>query len=262
MENVQSKVVLSSVGCSLTAYHATPGAKPNRAVIICPGGGYGFVSPREGAPVAEALVKSGITAFVLNYPVAPTRYPRQAYELATAIRHIRQHATAYNINPKKITVMGFSAGGHLAATLATQWQYDYLSEYMKCDPAEYRPDSAVLGYSVISSGAYAHRGSFMNLLGEDMSKLDMVSLEKSVTTDCPPIFVWSTVDDDIVPVENSLLLISALRKMNIPFEAHLYPKGAHGLSLSTPATAEEDPNLNNKHVSSWFGLAVRWIKAQ
>ena len=256
-----AKVILSRVGSSLTAYPAPQSSKPVRAVIVCPGGGYGYVSPREGAPVAEALNRSGIAAFVLEYPVAPAaHYPQQVFDLASAVKYVRTHAAAHNVNPKKITVMGFSAGGHLAATLATQWRHDYLAELMKCDPQEYRPDSAVLCYPVISGGAYAHRGTFENLLGGDMSKVELVSLEKCVTDDCPPVFLWHTVDDAVVPVENSLLLISALRKKDVPFEAHIYPKGEHGLSLSNIATSDDRPEMNNKHVASWFGLAVRWIK--
>ena len=255
------KVTISR-GSTMTAYPAAPSTKPVRAVIVCPGGGYGGISAREGAPVAEALNRQGIAAFVLDYPVAPNaHYPQQVFDLATAVKYLRSHATIYNINPKKITVMGFSAGGHLAATLATQWQYDYLYEFMKGDPAEYKPDSVVLCYPVITGGAYAHRGSFENLLGGDMSKLEIVSLERCVSIDCPPVFIWHTVDDTVVPVENSLLFISALRKKNRSFEAHIYPKGEHGLSLSTPAMADGRKELNNKHVASWFNLAVRWIKS-
>ena len=262
MEN-KGKIVMSKEGSTLTAYLIPESSKPVRAVIICPGGGYGSVSPREGAPVAEELNKKGVSAFVLEYSVAPARYPKQVFELASAVKHIRDKAGEYNINPKKITVMGFSAGGHLAATLATQWQQDYLHDHMQCSAADYRPNSVVLCYPVITGGAYAHRGTFDNLLGGDLTKLDAVTLEKCVTYNCPPVFIWHTLDDKVVPVENALLLISALRQKNIPFEAHLYPQGVHGLSLATEATAVEDnPEHRNGHVASWFGLAVKWIKGQ
>ena len=256
----KAKVIVSKVGTKLTAYPLPPGAKPTRAVIICPGGGYGSINTREGAPVAEDLVKRGFAAFVLEYPIAPARYPQQVFELALAVKHIRAHAKAYNINPKKITVMGFSAGGHLAATLATQWQYDYMYDFMECGGAEFRPDSVVLCYPVITAGAYANRMTFDNLLGGDMSKLDLVSLEKCVTHDCPPTFIWHTVDDDVVPVENALLYISALRRKNISFEAHLFPKGRHGISLATAETAGDDSSYKSAHVASWMGLAAKWIK--
>jgi len=262
MEN-NGKIIMSKDGCTLTAYLAVSGNKPARAVIICPGGGYGFISSREGAPVAEELNKKGISAFVLEYSVTPVRYPKQVFQLASAVKHIRDNAGAYNINSKKITLMGFSAGGHLAATLATQWQQDYLYDLMQCSAADYRPNSAILCYPVITGGAYAHRGSFDNLLGGDLTRLDSVSLEKCVTYNCPPIFIWHTLDDTVVPVENSLLLISALRQKNIPFEAHLYPQGVHGLSLAAEITADGDnPDHRNPHVASWFGLAVKWIKNQ
>ena len=262
MYTIMEKQVRLKDGATLTAYLAPASSKPMRAVVICPGGGYGFVSPREGAPVAEELVNKGISAFVLDYSIAPVRYPTQIHQLASAVKHLRDNSAAYNVNPKKITVMGFSAGGHLAATLATQWQQDYLHDYMQCSAVDYCPNSVVLCYPVISAGAYGHRGTFDNLLGGDFGKLEAVSLEKSVTYNCPPVFVWHTVDDKVVPVENALLLITALRQKNVPFEAHIYPKGEHGLSLATPETAEDNPDMKNPHVASWFGLAVKWIKNQ
>ena len=258
---MEGKSVALKTGGTLTAYALPLTSKVNRAVIVCPGGGYDSINKREGEPVAEELNKKGYVSFVLDYSISPNRYPKQVIELAHAVKHVRDNAIMYNIDPKKITIMGFSAGGHLAASLATQWQYDYLQDAMGCSAADYIPNSCVLCYPLITGGAYAHRASLDNLLGGDLSKLELVSLERCVTYDCPPIFIWHTVDDKVVPVENTLLFISALRQKNVPFEAHLFPKGEHGLSLATSASTDsDDASLKNAHVSQWFNLATKWIK--
>ncbi len=209
------------------------------AMLILPGGGYGFVSDREGEPLALACLGQGYSAFVLRYSVFPNaQYPTQLKEAEAALRYIREHATGWNIHPQKIAVMGFSAGGHLAGNLATA--------------GEERPNAAVLCYPVITAGEYAHRDSFI-ALGKD------ISLETCVDEKTPPTFLWHTANDGLVPVENSLLMAAALQKQKIPFELHIFQNGPHGLSLCNQQTAgPEAKEFINPHAEHWFRLCIEW----
>ena len=232
------------------------------AVLICPGGGYAFTSDREAEPVALSFLPHGINAFVLRYSCAPERYPVALLQAAAAMTLIRRKAEEYGVDPEKTAVLGFSAGGHLACSLGELWGEPFVTETLGLrDRREDRPNAMVLCYPVISSGALAHRGSFDVLLGENPGTelLEKVSLEKQVSTDTPPAFIWSTFDDQAVPTENSLLLAAALRKNNIPFELHIYPKGVHGLSLCGPQTAGA-PELINPHCGTWFNLCLEWLE--
>ena len=209
-------------------------------MVICPGGAYRETSDREAEPVALALLAQGYNAFVLRYSVAPARYPQALLELFAAIAYLRDRAEEYHLDPKRIVSMGFSAGGHLAACSGIFWSEAELSARIGRAPAEVRPDAMVLGYPVITADPdYANAESFEMLLGKDadLALLDKLSLDRSVSSDTVPAFVWHTVDDNCVPSENSLLLASALKRAKVPFELHLYPTGAHGLSLAPPLTA-------------------------
>lgn len=252
-------------------------------VLICPGGGYGFISERETEAIAIQMNAMGFHAAVLRYHVAPARFPVALAEAACSVAHLRKHAKEYGVDPEKIVVAGFSAGGHLAASLGVFWDMEWLSEETGCTPEEIRPNGLVLSYPVITSGEYAHRGSFDNLLGEggphDFADglasekvgeelLNLVSLEKQVTAAVPPTFIWHTVADQLVPVENSLLLASALRKAGVKFELHLYPQGEHGLSLSTEETASKSiERYSAEHrvrpeCAAWIGMAGRFVKEE
>ncbi|MFC6171176.1 alpha/beta hydrolase [Loigolactobacillus jiayinensis] len=231
------------------------------AVIICPGGGYEMTSDREAEPVALQIMASGAQAFVLRYSVSPIRYPVALHQLAYSVALIRQHAAQWHIDPDKIIVAGFSAGGHLAACLGVFWNAAELTN-IGLTPTQMQPNGLLLCYPVITTGQYCHQGSFTNLLGADqtdLAKRTKLSVEQQVNTDTPPTFIWQTVADGSVPVENSLLFAKALRQVGVPFELHLFPNGRHGLSLAT-TEVNGDPQFNHPEVAVWFDLFVTWLQ--
>lgn len=239
-------------------------------VLICPGGGYGSLTQRETEPIAMQMLALGFHAAVLYYHVAPHRFPVALAEAACAVAHLRSHAAEYGVDPEKIVVAGFSAGGHLAASLGVFWDKEWLVEYTGCTPAEMKPNGLILSYPVISSGEKAHRASFDRLLGENASteQLEFVSLEKQVTAAVPPTFIWHTIGDQLVPVENTLLFTAALQKEGVKFEMHIYPQGVHGLVLSTDETASRT-NARYDHscyirpeCAAWVGMAGRFVKEE
>lgn len=230
-------------------------------VLICPGGGYEFLSEREGEPVALHFLSLGYQAAVLKYSVAPAvRYPVALRQLAKAVAYIRSKAGEFFVDQQKITVMGFSAGGHLAASLGVNWNKELLADIAPADKIQ--PNALILSYPVITSGKYAHQGSFQALLGEDYpAKKELVSIEKLVAADFPATFVWHTVADDAVPAKNSLLLADSLYEAGIPFEFHLYNRGLHGLSLGTVETRRStEPYQILEDVENWPQMADRWLK--
>ena len=228
-----------------------------KAVVICPGGGYVNVSAREGEPVALQLVAAGIPAFVLTYSVAPAKFPTALTQLAETMLYVRENATSWHIDPEKILVAGFSAGGHLAASLGTMWQSRLVE--LGYDSDTIQPNGLILGYPVISSGEFAHKGSFENLLGKTSAEWATHSLETLVTNQVPPVFIWHTVTDAAVPVENTLAFVQALQQKQVSYECHLYPNGPHGLSLANETTAtENNPSVPN--VQSWLSLLLTWLE--
>jgi acetyl esterase/lipase len=235
------------------------GNKKRGAVLIFPGGGYGFTSDREAEPIAMKYNSAGYHAFVLYYSVAPAKHPQPLIDAVRAINIMRENAEAWNVDPDKIAVSGFSAGGHLAASFGVHWKKPYLYNNSGLDIETARPNALILSYPVITSGEYAHKGSFINLLGEDAesSLLKEMSLEHQVNATTPPTFIWHTIEDGLVPVENTLLFAQELRNNNIPFELHIYPKGGHGLSLATNETGENDQI--DPHVSTWMELSIQWL---
>ncbi|MDR3552786.1 MAG: alpha/beta hydrolase, partial [Clostridia bacterium] len=251
----------------LTSYcpDNTPEVDPDRkfpSIVICPGGGYEFTSDREAEPVALNFAASGYNTFVLRYSLAPARYPQALLELSAAMAFVRRHAEEFHVDPEQIAVCGFSAGGHLACSLGTLWQEPFIAETLKLAAGENRPNAMILCYPVISSGIFAHRGSFDNLLGTDAPAglLEKTSLEKQVGPGTPPAFIWHTFDDDVVPVQNALLLAQALRDHNVPFELHIFPHGAHGLSLCDSRTDTDTADfLPSPKCSVWTTLCKAWL---
>lgn len=231
-------------------------------IIICPGGAYGFTSDREAEPIAIKMNAMGFNACVLRYSVSPAVFPTALLELSTAVALIRKNAELWHVDKNKVIVAGFSAGGHLAASLGVFWNRSFLSESLGIPNEEVKPNGILLSYPVITSGTHAHRGSFVALLGENYdSLLDEVSLEKQVTDQTPPTFLWHTFTDEAVPVENSLLFADALLKNKVSLEMHIYPEGAHGLSLGTEETKGKDEEWTlQPEVVNWIEMAGRWIK--
>ena len=225
-----------------------PLAMERPLVLVVPGGGYSHLSAREGDPVALQFAAAGYHTAVLRYAVGDdAAHGLPLRQLAAAIGLVRQHAAAWHVLPDKIAVCGFSAGGHLALSGAV------LAVPGLPDPP--RPDAVILGYPVVTAGEFAHRGSFVRLAGsEDAAAQQVFTLEDQVNSDTPPVFVWHTMEDKTVPVENTLLLLAALRRAGVPCEAHLFEKGAHGTSISTAEVDAADP-----HRAHWVALCLEWL---
>lgn len=215
--------------------HDSPGPWP--VMLVIPGGGYCFVSPTEGEPVAKRFYDEGYNAFVLTYTVNPLGNAplglQPLQDITRAVRLIRSRAGEFCIDPGRLAVCGFSAGGHLAASLCVH-HGDVEDKDPRYREISARPDAAVLSYPVITSGALAHRGSFDALLGPDacQQELDYMSLENHVTAHTPPCFLWQTMEDGAVPVENSYLFAGACQAKGAPYAHHVFTRGQHGLSLA------------------------------
>lgn len=234
-------------------------------VIICPGGGYGHHSPREGEQIAIKMLDCGYNAIVLHYSLLPNRYPCAMYELAYTVDYARKHAAEWDVDPEKIVVAGFSAGGHIAASLGTMYKdkefEDFVKIQLESDCEAIKPNGMLLGYPVITSGEKSHPRSFENLLGERHGELlESVSLEKRVTAATPKSFIWHTFSDGSVPVENSLLFASALREAGVPFELHIFPEGNHGLGLGIKETDTKDGTHYQPEVYVWTELFKVWMR--
>lgn len=234
--------------------------KAHPAVIICPGGGYEYCSVREAEPIAVRFAAYGVSAFVLRYSCVNKMFPTALLEAAGAMAYVRENADNLHIDPKKIMICGFSAGGHLAASLAVHWKKPFISETFGKASEIFRPDGAILCYPVITSGEKRHDGSIVNIVGQDYPAdlMETVSLEKQVTSDTPPVFIWHTADDDCVPVENTLLFASALAEYKIPFACHIFEHGVHGLALCDDSTAGYEGHLN-PDCAQWFNMALAWL---
>ncbi len=233
------------------------------AVIVCPGGGYSYKSDREGEPIAMRFLAAGFHAFVLQYSVAPSRYPCAVLELAAAVKLVRENAESWGVCPQHVYIAGFSAGGHLCATLGTLWDEPLFEKAFGINESEksWRPDGMILCYPVITMGEYTHSGSRNCLLGSDASPelIMQLSLETRAGEKTVPTFLWHTYEDSAVPVENSLQFAIALRKAKVPFEMHVYETGGHGLALCDDTTAQGEEHLKPDN-ANWMQMAVRWIK--
>jgi len=240
----------------ITLYRAPAAAASGAGIVVCPGGGYGtLASDHEGKQVAEWLNSLGVSAFVLQYRVGPRyRHPVPLQDAQRAIRLVRARAKDLGVDPGRLGILGFSAGGHLAATTGTHFDAGRPDAPDPIDRMGSRPDFMVLAYPVMSmSAAYAHRGSVRNLLGDtpDPALAEDLSNERRVTAQAPPAFLFHTADDPGVPVENSLAFAQALHEAGVPVELHVFPKGRHGVGL-----APDDPVL-----SQWPGLCATWLRA-
>lgn len=239
---------------------------PRPAVLICPGGAYAYTSDREAEPLALYFLAAGIPTFVLRYSVAEVsdaKFPTSLREVSLAMAYIRAHGGEWAIDPQRVFVCGSSAGGHLAASLGVHWDKELVWKGAGIPFGENRPAGTILMYPVISSGEKQHVGSFHNLMGETETPelREFLSLEKQVSGNTPPAFLWHTFEDPSVPVENSLLYAAALAKHHIPFELHVYPRGGHGLALANELTSLGDPALVVPECQEWVANAIRWVKS-
>lgn len=230
------------------------------SIIVCPGGGYQHLSDREAEPVALAFAAMGFNAFVVWYRLAPSRHPAPLHDVAAAVAWVRAHAEEHLGDPDAIAVAGFSAGGHAAGSLGVRWHDAALMAEAGLTPKEVKPNAIVLCYPVITGGEFAHRGSFVNLTGtEDIAVHEAYSLDALVTPDTPPTFLWHTWEDGAVPVENTFLMASALRRSRVLTEMHVFPHGGHGLALAMPLTSTS-PDQNIPECAQWPTLAARFLR--
>lgn len=242
---------------SLTVYLPAPERAVPTGVVVCPGGGYAKLAlDHEGRQVAEWLNSLGVAAFVLKYRLGPRyRHPAPLDDAKRALRIVRTRAAEFRIAPDRIGIWGFSAGGHLASTLATHFDDGDPGAADPVERASCRPDFLILAYPVISFATeYVHKGSLRNLLGEapDPALVESLSNERQVTARTPPTFLFHTSEDKGVPAENSVLFYLALRKAGVPAELHIYERGRHGVGL-----APDDAVL-----SSWPGRLADWLRVR
>lgn len=239
------------------------GQKTRGLVLVFPGGGYTFNSDREAEPIALAYVNAGYNAAYLNYSVAPDQHPMPLQDGLRALSIIVENKEAWKIDMEKIYVIGFSAGGHLAASVSNfLHRREYYRDGINLEALHLA--GSILSYPVISSNpAIAHQGSFDSLVGKSAPKnlLDLVSMEKQVHEGTPPTFIWHTVEDGSVPVENTLEYVKALTEKEVSYECHIYPFGGHGLSLATEETAMDEGGLN-PHVADWMNQSIKWMKLE
>lgn len=242
---------------TLTLFRPADGTANGAAVVICPGGGYGHLADgHEGREIAAWLNTHGVTAFVLKYRLAPRyRHPAPLQDAQRAIRMVRTRAGEWGVDPRRIAMMGFSAGGHLASTAGTHFDQGDTNATDVVDRVSCRPDLLILCYPVISlSSPYTHVGSRNNLLGTmpDVKLLDSLANDQQVTPETPPTFLFHTSGDKAVPPENSILFYLALHSKGVPAEMHIYEQGGHGVGL-----ASKDPV-----VSTWSKRCAAWMESR
>ncbi len=242
----------------LRAYVPDPvcGAKDRPAVVILPGGAYSFTFEGEAEPIALAFTAAGICAFVLDYStfaVTPKPYPYAMRETFSVVRYVRENAEELCIHPHNIAVLGFSAGGHLAACTGTLWNKPVMAEHVGGDPRASRPDKLVLCYPVIDAFEPCYRCCFNALFGDGeeitREKLEQFSPERQIDDETPPAFLWMTAEDKAVPIRGALAFAAALADHGTHAELHLYPHGGHGLCL-----APDNP------AGAWAADAARFLR--
>ena len=239
--------------------------KRRPAMVIFPGGGYEMTSDREAESIAAFYFSAGYNTFTVRYSVGDkAKVNKPLYDAAAAIAHVRTNAEQYCIDPEKIAVIGFSAGGHLAGYISTAWHRKEIADILGIDNQLCKPNAAVLCYPVVTNNVPTHKGSFDHLLGADRSKEleDSANLDMLVDERTCPCFIWHTATDTCVPVANSLAMARALTDKNIGCELHIFPDGPHGLGRATAEVAP-DYNVDGYHlpyVARWAEWSLTWLE--
>ena len=254
------RIELDEDGGYIDAYIADPTKNFTRkAILVIPGGGYSCVcSDREGEPIAHAFMPYGYNAFVLNYYTGKKKpFPIQLVQATKAIKYIKDNAEDLGIDADELFVVGFSAGGHLAASTGILWKLKDVYDAVDMPYGYNKPKGVVLVYPVICG----HRGSFKNLWAQDTPTEEMynaVSLNKHVDKDSAPAFIMHTSNDEIVDVRDSLTLASAYREQELQFELHVFPNAPHGAALGNKITSYGKPRYENAAMSEWVRMAAVW----
>jgi len=235
--------------------------KKRPAVIVCPGGGYSDTSPREAEPIAMKYCSAGFHSFVLDYSVAPAGFPAAVCELSKAVVYVKSIADEYSIDKDKIFVVGFSAGGHLVASLGVHFNHPDVKKFADVDGVENKPAGIILGYPVITAeDGKTHQGTINNFCAGREELRELASLEKYVTPETPTTFIWHTFADAGVPVISTLRFAAALEENGVKFEMHVYPDGPHGLSLGNWITDSYNyADLPSTPVENWIDMSIRWV---
>jgi acetyl esterase/lipase len=228
--------------------------KPRPCVLVCPGGGYGCRAEHEGTPFAQLFGLYGMFSGVIHYRVSPNRFPAPFADVARAVRYVRANAEALGVDPDRIALMGFSAGGHLASTVGVQPKLWLDPEDNLAQSVSARPDRLLLGYPVVSAVRDYHGGSFKNLLGEELASDEETrrkfSSELHVGKDAPPAFIFHTANDGAVPVQNALRLAEAYANAGVSHELHVFKDGPHGVGLA----------LHIPKLKCWTELLLSWMQ--
>ncbi len=226
------------------------------AMLVLGGGGYEYVSDREKEPIALYYLSQGFNVFVLEYSVAPITFPSALIEACMAMAYIRENANELYVDENHVAGIGFSAGGHLLGTLSTMFDCDEVKSVLGDKYKLCRPDAIVFCYPVVSSDKnITHQGSIDSLCAGDEKIIERVSIDKNITKNSPPAFIWATVEDACVPVENTFELALAYKKVGVPFELHVFETGRHGMSLATKETIYESPAIH-----TWLKMSITWLK--
>ena len=256
----------------LEAYVCDPTPSFTRkALLIIPGGGYDYISPRETEPVAHAFLPYGYNAFVLNYTVGKGKetgkaFPDLLIEATLAIKHIKDNAEKYGIDPEELYAVGFSAGGHLAGAVATMWKHEAVLAAVDMPYGYNRPKGVMLVYPMISpdySNCERYTRAWGTVVGsKDPTKeqLEAAAIERHVDADSVPAFIVHTFTDPVVDVRNVMVLGKAYAEAGVPFEMHVYPSGPHGLSVANAITAKGKASLQSPRFSEWVRLATEWMQ--
>ncbi len=253
---------------NLTCYlHLESPEMPNQkrgAMLVLPGGGYGFCSDRESEVVGLQYFAAGFNIFVLRYSLK-TEFPAPLVDASLSMKYIRENAERFCIDPNRVFAVGFSAGGHLCACLGTFWNAPFLREAVELDGDINRPTGTILCYPVISGDpAISHPGSFYNILGTTeptAEQLDLYSVEKHVSSETSPAFLLHTADDAVVPVQNTLCMAKALAANHIPFQCMIFPSAPHGVSLANEQTSRGQTAWENAEIAKWVPMSIEWMKS-
>lgn len=238
------------------------GERKYPSIVVLPGGGYMATSQREAEPIAVKFFSEGYNVYVLDYTVLGhgKPYPNAIIEACALIKLVREKGEEWS-GDDRVSVIGFSAGGHLASMVATQYDCNIVADLLG---NKSKPNACILGYPVTTGGEYAHKGSFINMTGvDDQKEHEKLDSSRFVSEKTCPVFLFHTANDNTVPVQNTLIFAKALADHGVTFECHIYPDGVHGLSLATEMTnTVKERYFVNDRVSVWFDECVKFLKKQ